>query len=254
MVIIGNGVARHYTGNENQTMPFRSHDGSFIFLRVASVLSSEMELISSDIILMNEGDFKGLFNYPVNYATDLVVTAKTPQEAGSIAAEITRNFPELRPISKEEILATYDSFLGWPGGLVNLFLGGAILAFLILVFDKATGSGSQESKEIGILKAVGWETHDVVLMKFWEGSIIALSAFCIGTLLAYLHVFFGSAIIFSKLLKGWAVLYPHFELTPYIRMNHVAAIFFFTAIPYILVTVVPYCKTAASDPDLVMRM
>jgi ABC-type lipoprotein release transport system permease subunit len=253
MVVIGNGVARYVAENENRTMPFRSPDGSLIFLRVKGVLSSDAELVSSDIILMNETDFKALFNYPHDYATDLVLTVNNPQEAATIAATISKVLPESRPILRDEILATYNALLGWPAGLVSLILSGAVLAFIILMFDKATGSGPEESKEIGILKAVGWETHDVALMKFWEGTIISLSAFCLGILLAYLHVFFGSAIIFEALLKGWAVLYPQFELTPFVRVNHVAAIFFFTVIPYILVTVVPFWKTATVDPDSVMR-
>jgi ABC-type lipoprotein release transport system permease subunit len=253
MVVIGSGVARNVVDNENRAMPFRATDGSFIFLRIKGVLASELELVSSDIVLMNETDFKGLFNYHQDYATDLILTANNPLEASTIAAAITRLIPESRPILRDEILATYDAFLGWRGGLVNVILSGAILAFVILVSDKATGSSSEESREIGILKALGWETSDVVLMKFWEGSMVSLSAFCLGILLAYLHVFIGSSIVFEPSLKGWAVLYPQFKLTPFIRVYHVAAIFFLTVVPYMLVTVVPFWKTATIDPDSVMR-
>jgi ABC-type lipoprotein release transport system permease subunit len=43
-------------------------------------------------------------------------------------------------------------------------------------------------REIGILKAIGWETSDIILMKFWEGigiSLILLS----GIILAYITSF-----------------------------------------------------------------
>jgi hypothetical protein len=45
----------------------------------------------------------------------------------------------------------------------------AILAFAILAWEKASGLSADEKREIGILKAIGWETGDVLKMKFWEG-------------------------------------------------------------------------------------
>ena len=59
--------------------------------------------------------------------------------------------------------------------LVILF--GGLLAFVILAWDKASGLSVEEKRETGILKAVGWETSDVILLKFWEGLAISLSSF-----------------------------------------------------------------------------
>ena len=39
--------------------------------------------------------------------------------------------------------------------------------------DKASGPSAQERREIGILKAVGWATRDVIHMKLWEATLIA---------------------------------------------------------------------------------
>ncbi len=70
---------------------------------------------------------------------------------------------------------------------------GAMLAFIILAWDKASGLGPEERREIGILKAIGWETSDVLLMKFWEGMTVSLSSFFLGLVLAYVHVFTGGS-------------------------------------------------------------
>ena len=93
-------------------------------------------------------------------------------------------------------------------------LTGALLAFIIFAWDKASGLSLEERREIGILKAIGWETSDVLLMKFWEGMVVSLSSFLMGLILAYVHVFFTSSAFFEPALKGWAVLYPQFKLTP----------------------------------------
>jgi hypothetical protein len=90
----------------------------------------------------------------------------------------------------------------------------AILAFGILAWEKASGLSAEEKREIGILKAIGWETGDVIKMKFWEGLLISLTAFLAGFVAAYVHVFHFAASLFEPVLKGWAVLYPRFQLTP----------------------------------------
>ena len=57
--------------------------------------------------------------------------------------------------------------------MLTLF-SAAVIAFCILAWDKATGISAEEKQEIGILKAIGWDTSDVLALKFWEGLIIAM--------------------------------------------------------------------------------
>jgi ABC-type lipoprotein release transport system permease subunit len=112
---------------------------------------------------------------------------------------------------------------------------------------------AEEKKEIGILKAIGWETSDILLMKFWEGAAVSLSSFLVGVLLAYVHIFFTSAFLFEPVLKGWSVLYPSFRLTPFIDAYQLMTLFFLTVIPYTVATIVPSWRSATIDPDAVMR-
>jgi len=141
----------------------------------------------------------------------------------------------------------------WRGGMIIVILAGAFFAFIILAWDKATGLSAEEKREIGILKAIGWETSDILLMKFWEGATVSLSAYLLGVLSAYLHVFLSSAVLFESALKGWSVLYPQFRLTPFINAYQLATLFFLTVIPYTVATIVPSWRSATIDPDSVMR-
>ena len=83
--------------------------------------------------------------------------------------------------------------------------------------------------------------------------VVSLGAFLGGYLLAYLHVFHWGAVLFEPVLKGWAVLYPDFRLTPFVDELQVATLFFFTVFPYTLANVVPIWRAATVDPDQVMR-
>ena len=132
-------------------------------------------------------------------------------------------------------------------------LSGSILGFFILAWEKASGLSGEEKREIGILKAVGWETSDILKMKFWEGAILSLTSFLIGYLAAFWHVFSHTAVMFEPVLKGWSVLYPDFKLAVHINEFQIATLFFFTVFPYILATLIPVWRAAIIDPAEVMR-
>lgn len=119
--------------------------------------------------------------------------------------------------------------------------------------DKASGLSAGEKQEIGILKAIGWETSDIIEMKFWEGAVVSLTAFFTGVILAYLHVFFLSSVVFEPALKGWSTLYPQFRLTPFIDVGQLTTLFFLTVVPYTAATIVPVWRAATIDPDTAMR-
>lgn len=252
-IIIGSGVARLYNLGEGDIMPFLAYDKSPLLLNVRRVLSYESELAAADLILMSEEGFRTLYNFPVGYATDLALTINNPKEVSTIAAKIADRFPDTRPISRSEILRTYDAIFDWRGGMMIVMLSSAIFSFIIFAWDKATGLSAEERKEIGILKSIGWETADVLLLKFWEGVVISLSAFLMGVIFAYCHVFFFTAPLFEHALKGWAVLYPRFKLVPAINAYELAILFFLTVIPYTTATIIPSWRAATADPDTAMR-
>jgi ABC-type lipoprotein release transport system permease subunit len=252
-IIVGEGVARVLNVHKGRTVRLRSIAGKFLNFKIKGVLSPESSLVSADLMLIAADDFRNLFGIPDGLATDLVVTIRNKKEISTIAAKIDQIFPDSRPITRDEILRTYDAVFDWRGGIVLVVLSGAVLAFIIFAWEKATGLSAEERREIGILKAIGWETADVLQLKFWEGLTISLSSFLVGVILAYGHVFLTAAPLFAPVLKGWSVLYPDFHLTPFISFYQIVILFFFTVIPYTVATIVPSWKAATTDPDQVMR-
>ncbi len=250
---IGQGISRTRLAFKGDSIDFRTFDGKMISLDVEKIFSPESELVSTDLILISQEDFRKLFGGSGDLATDLTLRVRNSRELSTIALKISEILPDTRIILKDEILRTYEAVFNWRGGILILILSGAVLAFIILAWDKASGLSSEERKEIGILKAIGWETSDVILMKFWEGTVISLSSFLVGIILAYIHVFFASATLFAPALKGWAVLYPKFKLVPFIDASQVATLFFLTVVPYTVATIIPSWRAATVDPDAVMR-
>jgi len=252
-VVIGAGIARTRGLARGDFYTLRGQDGQPQSLRVAEILGSGSELVSSDLMLVSEGFFRRFFGIGPGLYTDVVLTVRNPNEVRKIAEKLTLLLPDTRPILREEILRTYDAVFAWRQGIVYVLLIGAVLAFVVFAWDKASGLSAEERREIGILKAIGWETGDVIRMKFWEGALVSLTAFLVGYLAAYAHVFYSDAALFEPVLKGWAVLYPRFQLLPTVDGLQVATLFFFTVFPYTVATIVPIWRAAITDPDAVMR-
>ena len=252
-LIIGNGIARLRNIGKGDYMPFRAFDGNVMNFRISGTLSSQSELVSSDLMLITGEDFRKLFGIGNSYVTDVTVAVNNPSEVEMVASKIRKRLPEARPIIRDEILRTYDSIFNWRGGMMIVIFSAAVLAFVIFAWDKASGLSAGERREIGILKAVGWETSDVIQMKFWEGAMISLTAFFTGVILAYVHVFFTGSMVFEPALKGWSSLYPIFELTPFVNLEQLTTLFFLTVVPYTVATIVPIWRAATIDPDSAMR-
>jgi ABC-type lipoprotein release transport system permease subunit len=252
-ITIGHGIADSRRLDRGDLFAIRSYSGAVVPFTVREVISPESGLVSSDLILLSGKDFRRLFGTRTGYVTDVTLGVRNDKEIPTIAEKVLKLFPDTRVITRREILRTYDSIFDWRGGLIVVVLSVAALAFVIFAWDKASGLSAEERREIGILKAVGWETSDVLLMKFWEGTVISLSSFLLGTLLAYVHVFFSSVVLFEPVLKGWSVLYPEFRLVPFIDPYQIATLFFLTVVPYTVATIIPSWRAATIDPDSIMR-
>jgi len=253
-IAIGRGVARTLNAGAGDLLPFKGTDGAYVSFEVSRVFSAESELVSADLIEMPAEDLRALFGIAEGYFTDITLKVRNERELVVAADKIRRLLPDTRPILRDEILRTYDSLFDWRGGLLLVIFASAVAAFVIFAWDKATGLSLEERREMGILKAVGWETSEVIAMKSWEGIVVSLAAFFTGVLLAYGHVFFSSALLFEPVLKGWAVLYPRFQLVPHVDAYQVLSLFFLTVVPYTVATVIPTWNAATVDPDSIMRL
>ena len=251
--IIGEGVARLRKVTVGRQIYLVSAAGPFLNLRVKAILPQASAMVSSDLVLVSGSDFRRFFQLGDDAYTDIAVHVRNPKEIGKIAEKVGIALRQHRVITKGDVLRTYEAVFSWREGMLLALFSAAVLAFGILAFDKASGLTAQERRDIGILKAIGWDTGDIVRMKLWEATLISLTAFLAGFVLAYVHVFFFSAPLLEAVLKGWSVLYPRVLLTPAIDGLQIATLAMLTVLPYLAAIVVPVWRSAAADPDAAMR-
>jgi ABC-type lipoprotein release transport system permease subunit len=250
---LGKGVAALRGADYSKELILMNSRNQSVLFEVSGIFRSESELLTNDLVILTDKAVVDFFGFESGRATDLAVTVQNSNELQMVAAKIKKLFPDTRPITKRELTRTYDMVFNWRSGMMLTVFCAAIMALCIMVWDKATGISAEEKQEIGILKAIGWDTDDVLILKFWEGVIISVTSFLTGLLLSYIHVFYFDAFVLSTILKGWSVLFPAFQLTPSVNVLHIFTMFFLTVVPYIASTVIPTWKTAVTDPESVMR-
>ena len=251
--VIGNGVSKARLVGVGDDLILVDSRGMGVVLEVVGTFTAESELLTNDLIVLSNADLIDFFGFPPGKSTDIAVEVFNENEIQNVAGKIKKLLPDTRPITKQEIIRTYEGVFNWRSGMMLTIFSAALAAFIILAWDKATGISGDEKHEIGILKSIGWDTTDILELKFWEGLVISFTAFLLGTTIAFVHVFYLQATLLASVMKGWSVLFPDFRLIPFVNIYQIFIIGFLTVVPYIASTVIPSWKAAITDPDSVMR-
>lgn len=250
---VGMGITAAFGPGKGDILALEGADGTSREYRISGVFRASVSLLTNDLVVMPESALRDFFNTDSALATDLSVEVYNSREVKTLAKKIKYLYPDSRPITRDEIRHTYASLFNWRSGMMLAVAAAALMSFCILAWDKATGISAEEKREIGVLKALGWDTSDVLLSKAWEGLSVSLTAFLAGTVIAWVHVFVFGAPLLAPLLKGWSVLYPDFRLSPSVDLYQLFVLALLTMVPYIACTLFPSWKTAVTDPDLVLR-
>lgn len=250
---IGAGVSRSREGYSRDVLAFRSYGGKAVLLTVKAVLPERSEMISGDLVVVSERDFRALFALPATVVNDVVVYLAPGADPTSVRQQALRALPGARVVTRQEMLETAASFLDWRGGLPGVVVLAMALALLILAADKPAALGVEEQKEIGTLRALGWSKMDVLAAKTWESLAVSTVAVFVGMFAAYVHVYPGGAALFSPVLQGWAVLAPNLHLVPSLDIPLLAAIAASTIVLPASGTLLAAYRPASGDPDAVIR-
>ena len=214
--------------------------------------SKNTALVTDDLIVMDMAAARMLFSMPDDQITDILVTVANPEEIKTIAAKISDNLSGSRVVTKEQIAKTYRVAFGWRSGFGLVCLFGSVAAFIILAWDKATGLSPDQRREVGILKALGWQTGDVMTLRFWESVSVSFCSFLLGYALAWAHLLWFGGALFRPVLLGWSILKPPLHLVPVFRAEDILIIFSLSVLPYLAATVIPAWRSAVVRPNSVV--
>ena len=253
-MIVGIGVKKTLSENYyKEYFNFIKPDGELKKIKIASTFKSSTALESNDIILMSKDLVLEIFGMDKTKVTDIVLEIANPEEIPTIAKKIKNLFPDTRVITNSDLRVSYQNIFDYKSGMfLALFIVSAFTFFMI-VYDKASGLSSEEKREIGILKALGWKIDDVLKAKFYEAFVVSFISFLLGVILALFFVYSLQAPILRDIFIGYSRLKPAFDL-PFILDFQTLFLLFFLTIPlYIAAIIIPSWRVASMNADEVMR-
>ncbi len=251
-VILSKNIQNNLGLGERKFFSLFRPDLSQITFETIGIFNNKWDIITGDTMLMSEDDARRLFNIRKNNVTDLLVYVGNPLETDTIAQKISSLLPGVRVITRDQILKTYQVVFNWRNGLGTICFLSSLLAFIILAWDKASGFSHEELREVGILKILGWQSRDLIVLRLSEALIVSLLAFICGYLLAWVHVVYFHGSLFRPIFLGWSVLKPAFSFVPSFNLTDAMLVFSVSVIPYLCATSIPAWRSAVVRTDSVI--
>ena len=251
---LGNGVKRVLEGSYyKEFFNFIKPDGSVKQINIAGVFDSDLELESNDMIIMSKENLREIFALDESKATDIVVKVSNPLEIDTIAFKIKEIIPTAKITTNENIQVSYENMFNYKGGVFLALFVITIFTFFIILYDKASGLSSEEKKEIGILKAIGWRVSDVLGEKFYESFIVSFFSYILGVSMALVFVYILNAPLFRDIFIGYSNLKPSFTLLFVLDIQTLFLVFLLSVPVYVASIIIPSWRIATLEADEVMR-
>jgi ABC-type lipoprotein release transport system permease subunit len=253
-MVVGVGVKDILSKNYYKTyFNFIKPDGSLKKVHIASTFKDSTSLESNDIILMPKDLAREIFGINKNEVTDIVLKVSNEVEIPTIAQKIKYMYPDSRVITNSDLRVSYQNIFDYKTGLFLALFVISTFTFFMIIYDRASGLSSEEKREIGILKALGWTMDDILKEKFYESFIISFVAFVLALIFSIFFVYTLNAPILREIFTGYSRLKPSFDLPFVIDFSTIALLFFLSVPLYIASIIVPSWKIASKDADEVMR-
>jgi len=253
-MMIGQGVAKIMKMNYyKEYFNFIKPDGRLKKVEIAGVFDSDTNLESNDMILMSQDLVREIFEIEESKATDIVVHVANPEETTTVASKIKLMYPDTRVITTKDLKVSYQNIFDYKSGLFLALFIVTLFTFFIIIYDKSSGLSSEEQKEIGVLKAIGWRVDDVLKEKFYESFIISLFSYTLGVALSLAYVYLLKAPLLRDIFVGYSQLKTDFEL-PFVFDIQTLFLVFFLSVPiYVAATIIPSWRVATLEADEVIR-
>ncbi|MDQ7783500.1 MAG: FtsX-like permease family protein [Desulfomonilaceae bacterium] len=251
--LVGEGVIKIRRTRIGGVLNFQDHTGRPVPLKIRGTFSSNVSLWAHDLIVLTEEDARKLFGLDPGSGWDIAVDVPNEFEVPKVGEKILRINPGARVIATNQLKRTYGSSYGFRSGVVLSLNITCLLAFLILAYDRVARLSQEEQREIAILKAIGWQTRNVIRLNMLQSIILSLTGFLVGIVASYCHVFVAGAPLLRIVFAGWSVLYPPHPIPPSFDISKVFGLMFLTVVPYIAVGILPVWRAAVRDPEEVFR-
>ncbi|MDP4980176.1 MAG: ABC transporter permease, partial [Desulfobacterales bacterium] len=170
-------------------------------------------------------------------------------EESAILPDLTAAFPwTVRITTRTESAGIYAAGLARMGGMAVAFLVPALLALCLLVAVTVRDRFGRRF-EIGLLKALGWTTGDIVRLQVSRALMIGIPGAAGGIMLALLLVFWPNANWPGRLCPEWQALSSRLSFSPGDAGLILLEVTGLVVLPFLAATIGTVLRCAIADPQ-----
>ncbi len=257
-VVIGKAVAELLDAKVGSILTILTESNQVRQYEVVGVFDRGSSIYNADMIVMNIHDARSFYNVPEGKVTDLAVYTSEVSSSSytallnTVARQISY-IPNIRVLTKDVLLSAQETTYGARSGFFSVVWYLVLISVAIVAFNQTVVVGHESKFEVGLLKALGFSTSDVIKFRLIESTILGVIAGSIGLTVGILYDVVLNAPVLKEFMLGWAALYPSFAIPVYISPQTILLTYAISIIPLLFATVIPSWLNATVDPDIAMR-
>ncbi|TQV64243.1 MAG: FtsX-like permease family protein [Sulfurovum sp.] len=248
-MLIGQGVNDYLSKNHyDKYFNFKTPSGALKKINIFDTLAQNSSIVSNDMVIIPLSLAQEIFGMQEDELSSIGFNVPNDAEWDNVKLELYESFYDIDVVSKKEIQNMYDEIFNFKSGLFIMLFMILLFTYMVLLYTKYSSILSNEKREIGILRAIGWSINDVLKLKFSEMSFVVISSYLIGVLSAYIFVYIFNAPLLSSLFLGSSNLNLSIIFTPIIDMLSLMMIFLLFVVPFLVAVIIPTWRVASTNP------
>ncbi len=224
---------------------------------IVELIDGDLSIWASSLVILSFNDAATIFKLP-GYASEILLYVR-PGTADNVAEQLNGlgkpwdMVPPLRIQTKSIVEQYINRGFDLQSGVFFLFyLTAFALSIPALLILSGFGRGARK-KEIGILKATGWQTLEVMEMTCMENLLLALWSSLLAVVLAMVWLKLGNGIGVAPLFISGINWVPEFQVPSLFTPMPVLFSFLFGLVLTMLGTIFSTWKTAITPPLTTMN-
>jgi ABC-type lipoprotein release transport system permease subunit len=257
-VVVGKAVAGLLGVQVGSKLIILTESNNLQEFLVMGIFDTESSIYNADTILMSISDARSFFDVPADKVTDILIyfSDMDPQSKSTLENYVARTLselPNLRVVTKDILLNAQEATYGDRSGFFSVVWYVVLISVAIIAFNQTVVVGHESKFEVGLLKALGFSTSDIIQVRLAESAVLGVIAGVVGLTFGIIYDSVLGAPVLREFMMGWATLYPGFSTPVFISAQTVLFTFAITIVPLLFATVIPSWLNATVDPDIAMR-
>ncbi len=230
-----------------------AYDDQLVEFEVVGVFSSKSKIFSYDLIITDMDSARRLLGVENDTCTDIAVWIEPGRDLNSVAFRLDNAMPEARVLTRDALRDIALQTYGGRAGIIDLLWVILIMTVVMLAFTVSSAGSDEARREVGLLKALGFDTVDVLEIRMFESMVLSLLGASLGVSIAIVYDFVLGAPLLAGYLLGWNLVLLNGGIPLVITPSALFMVYAVAIVPVLVATVVPAWKNAITEPDIVLR-